>query len=182
VKEPIERLEAELARVGAEHEPPLGWQARVLAATAARPRRRWWWLAAPMFAVAAIVVVFLVHRPRPDELALQVEIENGGPAVRGTSAHVGDRVHARVTGGSHRAVWIYRDDHELVVACPGAASCTISDAASIADFAIKAPGNYVIVALTSDAAIPMPGGSLDEDVAAALHAGAKRELRSLTVR
>ena len=51
--EPISRIEAALARLGAEHEPPVGWEARVLAATAPPPRRAWWWLAIAMKALKA---------------------------------------------------------------------------------------------------------------------------------
>jgi len=39
-KDPIARLEHALEQLGAEHQPPPGWEARVLAAVEPRPRRR----------------------------------------------------------------------------------------------------------------------------------------------
>ncbi len=46
------RIEAQLARLGAELSPPVGWQARVLAAAGARPPPGWWLGAHPAAAAA----------------------------------------------------------------------------------------------------------------------------------
>lgn len=40
-RDPIERIEDGLRGLGAEHEPPAGWEQRVLDATAPNPRSAW---------------------------------------------------------------------------------------------------------------------------------------------
>lgn len=184
MSDPIERLEAELAKVGAEHEPKPGWQTRVLAATAAPKRRPWWWFAIPAVVVAAAVVAIVIgtRGPRePDALALAVHIGSGSAVVRGTSAKVGDSVRATASGGRHRAVWIYREDRELVIACPGATGCLAGDTL-VAETVLRVPGRYTVVALDSAAVLPAPTGSLDTDVAAALTAKATTRTETIDVR
>ncbi|MCE9579270.1 MAG: hypothetical protein K8W52_39465 [Deltaproteobacteria bacterium] len=173
----LERIERALAEAGADQQPPPGWEARVLAAIDAKPARRApWWLLVPALAAAA-AIVFLVW-PRaatpPQQLAVAITIDRGGPLVRGTSAHVGDTLHATATGGDgHRAVWIYRDDRELLATCAGDDACT---------FTIPSRGDYAIVALAAAAPLPAPRGVLDDDVAAAAKAGAQFTIEAVAVR
>ena len=195
-REPIERIEAALARLGAEHEPPAGWEARVLAAAAPPRKRPWWQLAVPGAGLlaAAALVIFLAIPKRPSALNLVIEIDKDPTVVRGetqvgsgdvheASAHLGDVVHATAAGGgSHRAIWVYRDEHELVVACPGAARCRRAGDAVIADIPVTGIGTYQIVALGSTAALAAPTGNFDEDVAGALRANANVSQYRLTVR
>lgn len=181
------RIEAELGKLGAELSPPAGWQARVLSAVAAPPRRRrWWWLALPAAAAAAAlaIVLWLSLRPpaRPD-VQLAVAIVRPGAVVRGDTANVGDVVTARALGDApHRAVWIFRDKRELVLACPGAARCRAAGGALIATATLELPGSYAIVALASSAPIPAPTASYDASMAAAEAAGALVRRQALTVR
>src|SRR6185295_11711421 len=86
-----QRIEAALAQLGAEYEPPLGWEARVLAAT--RARRPWWWYAMPGFAVTALAVCAVALWPTAalPALALSVEVQHPAP-VRGREGQVGDTV------------------------------------------------------------------------------------------
>jgi hypothetical protein len=125
------RIEAALHALGAELQPPPGWQARVLAAARAPARRRWWWwwrreavLAA--MAAAAAVVAIVMWRPwrragAGPELAVLVDAR--GEVARGKVARVGDVVRAAARSGpGHRAIWIYRDRDELLAACPGGRS------------------------------------------------------------
>jgi hypothetical protein len=181
--EPIARIEAALARLGAEHKPPVGWEARVLAAVTKPKPKPWWWFAFPVVALAVIALVVCFPRsPADQSLQLALDIEKGGVVVRGTSAHVGDIVHATATGGGHhRAVWVYRDDH-LVVACPGAPQCRRDGEATIADIVLDSTGEYTIVALTSKSPVPAPTGGFDQDVSSAISAGARDVHKSLTVR
>jgi hypothetical protein len=175
----IERIETALADAGAGHEPPRGWEARVLAAVEARPRRTIarWWLLVPALAAAAVVLFFAWPRtpvPANSQLALAITVERGGPLVRGTSAHVGDTLRATATGGgANRAVWIYRDDRELVASCAGDEPCA---------FTVATRGDYSIVALASAAPLPAPRGSLDGDVAAAARSGAQYRIEPVAVR
>jgi hypothetical protein len=170
VTEPIARIEAALRDLGADHEPPVGWEARVLAATASRKPWRWWWLAAPAVAAAVVVIVILGGHGEPG-LQIALTYTHGNEIVRGDTVKAGDIVHATATGGGrHHAIWIYRNE-VLVMACPGARECRIAGDAITAD-AKLAMGKYVIVVLTSDSDIPPPAGSYDSDLARAREAGA----------
>jgi hypothetical protein len=189
--EPIDRIEAALSRLGAEHEPPVGWEAKVLAATATathtghpkqgHPRNKWWWFAVPAVAAAVIAPVVVLRSPSELHLELKLSSDRGIQVVRGTSVQVGDVVHATATGSGYRAVWIYHND-ALVAACPGAAQCRVSDAATIADLTPSAIGEYVIIALASRSPISTPTGKFDVDVAHARDAGAIENIERLTVR
>jgi hypothetical protein len=181
--EPIARIEAALTRLGAEHEPPVGWQARVLAATATRKQRPWWQFAIPAVALAGIAIFVVVRPPAKDQpLEVALEFDKHGAVVRGKAAHVGDLMHAKATGGGHyRAVWVYHGD-QLLIACPGATQCRSSGDATIADVELRLIGDYTIVALASNSPVPPPMGTLDIDIANADKAGAKTKPESLTVR
>jgi hypothetical protein len=98
--------------------------------------------------------------------------------VRGPSA-----LRASARGGEgHRAIWIYRDGHELMATCPGHPACQSSgDALSIV--LDGAPiGDYQVIALSSVAALPAAIGSPERDLAAAIDAGASWKLQELEVR
>ena len=180
--EPIARIEEALTRLGAEHKPPVGWEARVLAAAAKPKPKPWWWFAFPVVALAVSAIVLFVERsPSEQPLQLALNVEKGQVAVRGASAHVGDIVHATATGGGHhRVVWVYRDDR-LVMACPGAPQCRRDGEATVADVALDATGEYTIIALTSRSPVPAPAGALDKDVSDASNAGAHEVRKQLTV-
>ena len=108
---------------------------------------------------AAAVLVWSRREPaKPPQLAMAFTIERGSATMRGGDAHVGDSVHVQ----SSDTVWIYRNDHELVLACPGGHGCR----ADGADFTISAIGTYSIVVLAGEH-LPAPHGNLDSDVAAA---------------
>ena len=95
--EPITRIEAALSRLGHDHQPPPGWEARVLAATAPPRRKPWWLFATSALAFAGAVVVFAHHVTTAEQVAaLTVDApwDKGGTVVRGESPHLGDVVHA----------------------------------------------------------------------------------------
>lgn len=173
--DPNARIEAALARLGAEHEPPTGWEARVLAATVDRKPSRWWLVPIPLVVLAVIgILVIVPGAPGPAALTLTVTFaRDDAVAYRTPSMMVGDAMRATATGGAgHRAVWIYRDGR-LVTACPRDPQCMTSEDATAAALALPSVGRYVIIALTSSSAIAAPAGSEDADVAAAQRAGAK---------
>ncbi|HWU88551.1 MAG TPA: hypothetical protein VN253_14815 [Kofleriaceae bacterium] len=209
----IARIEAELAKLGAELSPPAGWQARVLAEVAARPRRRWWWLAIPAVAAAVIIVLWVVQpsrssrssRETPEgaiamasdgarvqlafaivsasEMGVTSAVEHEARVVRGHSAKINDVITVTATGGGpHHAVWIYRGDHTLVIACPGAAGCNSTSDAETATVKLELAGSYTLVALSSRMPLPTPTSSYDQSMAAAVQAGAERDSKSLSVR
>lgn len=177
-----QRIEEALAQLGREYEPPLGWEARVLAAT--RARRPWWRYAMPSFAVAALAVCAFALWPAaaPAELTLSVEVQHSAP-VRGREGQVGDTVRIAATGGSgERAIWVYRDEQQLVLRCPGASACAVSQSGIEIDFVPRQVGTYIIVALTARTRLPVPAGEYDDDTAAARRAGVVVREDKLTVR
>ena len=173
--EPIARIEAALGRLGAEHEPPAGWEARVLAATTAakpKPKLSWWYFALPAAALAVIAVVAIVPpspEVRPFQVALTVKPggsvpHRDGPSQDGKTAHIGDVVHVDATGGGlYQTVWIYRND-KLVMGCPGDLGCQRSDGSTSVEFPVKVIGEYKVVVLTSKSPLPAPTGTYDADV------------------
>jgi hypothetical protein len=179
--DPNRRIEHAIQQLGADLEPPPGWEARVLAAVEPRRRGGWVraWLAIPAVAAIALAVVLLPRLPRrsPAPLALSAELVAGSQQVRGGSA-----IRAVVRGGEgHRAIWVYRDGHELVAQCPGHPTCqSAGDALSLV---LEVPiGNYQIIALSSAAGVPAANGSPETDLAAATAAGATWKLRGLDVK
>ena len=88
----------------------------------------------------------------------------------------GVRVRVRARVGA--AVWIYRNDHELLLQCPRA--CARDGEALAAERPLDEVARYQIVWL-STAAVPAPTGDLARDLAAATAAGATHELRELRV-
>ena len=166
-----ERIEAALARLGAEHEPPVGWEARVLAAVGAT-RRRWWAYAAPGVALAAAAAVALVMLRRPPPaLALNVAVQHSA-RYRGNEASAGDVAHIVVSGGkAPRAIWVYHEEVQLVLRCPGDPKCRVSETLTEVDVTLTSAGTYTVVALTGGSGLPAPTGSYDADTAAAKDAG-----------
>ncbi|HEX3475440.1 MAG TPA: hypothetical protein VHT91_10490 [Kofleriaceae bacterium] len=166
-----ERIEAALAQLGAEHEPPVGWEARVMAAVGAS-RRRWWVYAVPAgVALAAAAAVAVVVLQPPPELALNVDIKHSA-RYRGDEPSAGDTAHIVVSGGKgSRAIWVYHEEVQLVLRCPGDPKCRISDASTEVDVKLSSAGAYTVVALTGGASLPALSGSYDADTAAAKDAG-----------
>lgn len=181
MSDPSTRLEQAIEQLGADLEPPPGWEARVLAAV--EPRRRSWfvrgWLAVPAVAALALVAVLLPRSLRaPEPLALSAELVAGSQVMRGPSA-----LRAIARGGDgHRAIWIYRDGRELAAACPGHPACEITGGALRIVLDPVPIGSYQIIALSSAAALPAATGSPDHDLAAAQDAGASWKLQELEVR
>lgn len=181
-----ERIAQQLARLGEDHEPPPGWQVRVLAAIAERPRRRWWWLVAPALVLAAILIYFgWFGHPQaspPERLAMEVRSERS-EVKRGpdTLVSVGDTASATVRGGAFRALWIYRDDH-LVLACPGDPRCRGAERQLDLAVTLEQLGRYRLVALASSRPIPPPFRSYDRAIAEARRAEIELDERTLDAR
>jgi hypothetical protein len=149
--------------------------ARIDAPPARRPRR-WLRFAAPAvgLAAAAVLVWWLRGGEPAPRFAVEV-VSQQAVAVRG-DAQLGDRLRVRARVGA--AVWIYRNDRELLLACPR--DCARDGDALIGELALDAIARYQIVWL-STARAPVPGGELERDVAAASAVGATHELREIVV-
>jgi hypothetical protein len=180
------RIEGALRGFMAARRSPRGWEERVLAVGRRTQARRTWMLAVGGLAAAAsLTAVGLRGSPmwpgQTPPLALSVVVERSEPNVRAQVVGKGSIVTATVSGGRHRALWIYRADDDLRVACPGV-RCESEGGAMAARVPLDSVGTYTIVALASDAPIPAPHGSLDADVAAARRAGATDEQKQLDAR
>src|SRR5262249_13086813 len=128
--------------------------------------------AGPGLAITAAALCAVALWPTaPDGLALGVEIQHRAQ-VRGHDAAVGDVVTITARGGDgERAIWVYRDEQALVLRCPGAAACAVSGAGIAVDLALSQVATYTIVAVAARAALPVPSGSYDDDIAAARRDG-----------
>lgn len=150
--------------------------ARVLAAARPHPVRRW---AVPCAVVALAAALVLWWRLRPvepevPELSVEV-IAQAGPALRG-DAQLGDRLRVRTRVGA--AVWIYRNDRELLLVCPR--DCQRRGQAVQGELTIDQVGRYQVVWLEPEPA-SVPRGELETEIAAARAAGARHQLRELEV-
>ncbi|HEU4534567.1 MAG TPA: hypothetical protein VFS00_10635 [Polyangiaceae bacterium] len=199
------RLEKAIAGLELPKAPP-GWQAGVLAAIdrdgaetferppsidptaipppgrAGRPTRRWRnavWPVAAALAVAAVVAFFFLRPPpKPQDELLAYNFERA--KVRSDSkpdeAAVGDTLVAVARPEGAGELRVYRDRRELVLRCPGGASCSVAREGNRSVVrgtqVLKGPGEYRIVAL-SGARVPEPSGrGEDADLQAAQAAGA----------
>ena len=109
---------------------------------------------------AAVALVWQLKRPAPPQVAqlgVTLTLEQGATKMRGQPAHVGDRVHVKAVG----QLWVYRGDHELLLACPGGAGCRSGGA----DLDLKVMGTYQFVSLAPTTVVPH--GDFDTDVATA---------------
>lgn len=206
MSDPMVRMEAALQRLGAEYEPPPGWDTRVLTVIGQwHPWHHWWrrwrwWIAIPIGALCPIVVLIwfwtsTAHMARPlspstmamwtahsEALAIDVRRETVGSVMRGSSASIGDRVHITATSGDrYRAIWVYHNDRELVVVCPAGPSCNGARDTVTADVTLQIVGSYTFLAVASSSPLPEPSGSLDLDRAAAVKAGATTRMDQLKV-
>lgn len=138
-------------------------------------RARW---IAPLVAMAAgLALVWWLRRDPasiPPRFAMEI-LEKGTAVMRG-DAQLGDLL--RVTAQPGAALWIYRNDRELLLVCPR--DCRRAGASMVGELALDAIGHYQVVWLSTDR-VPAPSGELERDMTAAEAAGANREMRALEV-
>ena len=183
-----ERLSAEIAGLGAEDEPPVGWQARVwerLDQRRERRRFRWpgWrgWIV-PVGAVlaASLAALFLIRPPGPQLPSLRVEIQAGATVRRGGEAQPGDllRLTAATGGAQHAELRVYRNDTELVLRCSTDLPCSRQGDELRAAVLLDTVGRYQPLLLRAEKPLPSPVSDLEKDTSAALAAGADVKLGS----
>jgi hypothetical protein len=176
-----QRIARAMRDIGASHVRRPDHLARLWAQLDAPPMRRpgrWLRFAAPAVALAAAaaLIFWLRGGEPPPRFAVEV-ISHGAIAIRG-DAGLGDRLRVRARAGA--AVWIYRNDRELLLACPR--DCERDSDALTGEVTLDAIGRYQIVWVSAASApAPAPGGELERDVAAASAAGASHELREIVV-
>lgn len=74
-----QRIGDQLAQLGEDLVPPPGWEDRVLAATRASSRRRAWWLAMPAVAAAAAVLLLWIVPRSGQPLVRPTVVASGAP-------------------------------------------------------------------------------------------------------
>jgi len=169
-----ERIEQAIARLGADREPPPGWQARVLAEVAIRGRGRgrvrWWHLVVPALSAATVgfvLVAWLATSSAKATVELSIRRISARQVVRGGEDFLlGDRLEVRAScGGTRCSFRAYRDDR-LLLACPGDPGCRVADGASSAEVGLDHLGGYLVVAFPASAAsiVEDAGGTLDGDL------------------
>lgn len=150
--------------------------ARVLATARPRPAVRWAAAGAVVALAAALALWWRLRPGAPVEPELAVEvIAQAGPTLRG-DAQLGDRLRVRARAGA--AVWIYRNDRELLLVCPR--DCKRQGDGMQGELTIDQVGRYQVVWL-SPAPTLAATGELEADVAAARAEGARHQLREIEV-
>lgn len=184
-----ERLRVEIAALGAEDEPPVGWQARVWERLDQRRERRrpWWpggwrgWLVPVGVGLAAsLAALFLIRPPAPRPPSLRVEVQAGPTVRRGGEAQPGDllRLTATTGGARHAELRVYRNDTELVLRCSTERPCSRRGDEVRAAVLLDAVGRYQPLLMRAEIPLPSPVSNLEKDTRAALAAGADVRLGS----
>jgi hypothetical protein len=177
-----ERLRVEIAALGAEDEPPVGWQARVwerLDQRRERRRLRWpgwrgWIVPAAVGVAASLATLFLIRPPEPRPPSLRVEVQAGTTVRRGGEAQPGDllRLTAATGGARHAELRVYRNDTELVLRCSTDRPCSRRGDEVRAAVLLDAVGRYQTLLMRAEKPLPSPVSDLEKDTSAALAAGA----------
>jgi hypothetical protein len=165
-----ERLRQDIAGIGADGEPPAGWEARVWARIEERKGKpRWIWFLAPVGAAALAATFFFAVPRTPSAPSLMQEVAAGGSVRRATGARPGDRLDLRAgTAGSPQAeLRIYRNGRDLVLRCPGTSSCRRDGDEIRAALTFPSVGDYQAVLVLDNEPLPPPGKGLDSDAGAA---------------
>ena len=183
-----ERLYAEIAALGAEDEPPAGWQARVwerLDQRRERRRLRWprwrgWLVPVGVGLAASLAALILIRPPGPQPPSLRAEVQAGATVRRGGEAQPGDllRLTAATGGARHAELRVYRNDTELVLRCSTERPCSRRGDEVRAAVLLDAVGRYQPLLMRSKIPLPSPVSDLDKDTSAALAAGADVRLGS----
>ncbi len=138
-------------------------------------------VALPLALAAGLLVAFLLRAPVT--VSLEYRVRAGDGVVRSGDAAAGERLQVEAqSGAANHDLRVYRDRSLLVARCPGAGDCWADGHTTTLELRFDTPGTYEILWLSSAASIPAPSGSVDGDVADAVEAGARYELRELRVR
>jgi putative zinc finger protein len=160
---------------------------------------------APVLAAAAAVAIWLVGTPgdpamsparsgaarpsSPAEFSLAIERRSAGMRSGAVAAgeagdsvaQVGDVLRSMVRGEDHRAIWVYLEDRELVIACPDGPGCSSTGESLTLGLRVSAPGRYSIIEISSVQPIPTPQGPLDVMLSSIADVGAHFEIKRVDV-
>jgi hypothetical protein len=179
-----ERLCVEIAALGTEDQPPVGWQAHVWERLDQRRERRrspwvhWpgWrgWLVPAGVVAAALAALLLIRPPGPPPPSLRVEVEAGATVRRGGEAQPGSllRLTAATGGSRHAELRVYRNDTELVLRCSTERPCSRQGDELRAAVLLDTVGRYQPLLMRAESPLPHSVSNLEKDTSAALAAGA----------
>lgn len=174
-----ERLRQDIAGIGADDDPPAGWEARVWTRIEERKRKpRWIWFLTPVGAAALAATLFFAVPRTPSAPSLVQEVVAGGPVRRSAGARPGDRLdlRAETAGSVHAELRIYRNGRDLVLRCPsdgGDPSCRREEGEIRASLTFQVVGEYQAMLVLGQEPLPPPGKGLDPDAGAAFDHGAR---------
>jgi hypothetical protein len=178
-----ERLTLEIAALGEEDMPPVGWQSRVwrqLDQRRERRRPKWLGWLVPAAVAASLAALFLIRPPQPRPPSISVEVQAGATVRRGGEAQPGDllRLTAAAGGSRHAELRVYRNDTELVLRCSTESPCARRGDEMRAAVLLDTVGRYQPLLMRADRPLPSPVSDLEKDTSAALAAGADVRLGS----
>jgi hypothetical protein len=174
-----------LPLIGASYTGNPRWQANVwrrIDGERVQAPGRWRWQLGGALALTCVVALW-IGLGRRDHAAPQYDLIRGAVAMRSSSTdegHVGDRL--RVTVGDRTDVWIYRDEHIVLLCRARQASdgCKPDAHGMVVELLLSIPDKYVVIVV--DAPVAPPSGKLDEDRAALETAGIHPEPHPVVVR
>lgn len=149
---------------------------------ARRARGRWWSALGGLAAVAVATALLILSRgrPRPDGVALDVEVRAARSRVsdRMVDAVVGDVVVLRARGAD--TLWVY-DQQGVIAGCPGPSTCARRGDALVLELELTRRGYFQVLALRGGAAITS-SNNFDIDLLGVRRLAVKREFRTLRVK
>jgi hypothetical protein len=127
--------------------------------------------------------------PSPAEFSLAIERRSAGTRSGAVAAgeagdsvaQVGDVLRSMVRGEDHRAIWVYLEDRELVIACPDGPGCSSAGRSLTLGLRVSAPGRYSIIEISSMQPIPTPHAPLDAMLGSIAAVGAHFEIKHVDV-
>ena len=187
------RLTHEIAELDATVEPLAGWQERVWTRIrrdrqeSRSESRGAWRLARWLIPVGAVAAVALFTfwpsaLPAPAPPSIQAEILSGQATVRGLDAHPGDQLRVRATMSGHERaeLRIYFNGLDVIATCSAIAGvrtvtgpCLLDGDALVMTTTLKSLGTYQPVLIVSAQAVPGSAGNMNQDIGAAIQAGAQ---------
>lgn len=189
-----------LAETGADLQPKPGWEAKVWdridgagvggSGGTARNRRAVWLVGGGVLAAAAIALVVWraggEGRERDAVAVASIEIRRSAPVVRGTQAVPGDTAVVRHAAAG-AAVWIYRGEETLLLACDATRvappACRRDGAGVVVELVLGTPGTYhVLTSVGTHVSRQLAPPTVDEALAALTNAGVRFRHDELDVR
>lgn len=178
---PYERV-IERLRGAEDIEPPAGWEERLVARRGKALRQRRWGVGAAVVVIGlGVAATLLLRCASKESSALEVAVLSESREPRRGGAAVGDTLAIRTRGEGAALALLYRGARRIA-SCPGSAACRREGVVLVLEWQLTEPGEYHVAAIFNARGTFAPGdGGLDLDLVAARQAGARVELRKVSV-